>query len=75
MLSKEEIEALSSCVGSAIGEFGASETTDLAIQAIRKLESGLTKRTPDGAYWCCSKCNSFCSVEFDTCGLCKSPRR
>ena len=41
MLSKEEIEALSSCVGSAIGEFGASKTTDLAIEAIRKLESGL----------------------------------
>ena len=49
MLSKEEVEALSACVGSAIGEFGASETTDLAIQAIRKLESGLTPRAVDVA--------------------------
>ena len=29
----------------------------------------------DGAYWCCPKCNSFVSVKFDICGLCKSPRR
>ena len=28
----------------------------------------------DGAYWCCPKCNSFVSVKFDICGLCKSPR-
>ena len=49
MLSKEEIKALSACVGSAIGEFGASDTTDLAIEAIRKLESGLTPRALDAS--------------------------
>jgi len=28
----------------------------------------------DGDYWCCQKCNSFCSVDFANCGLCGTPR-
>jgi hypothetical protein len=41
---------------------------------LREQSGRLTKRAVDGAYWCCKKCNSFCSVNFDICGLCKSPR-
>lgn len=40
-LSKEELYALIVCVGSAAGEYGASETTDLAHQAIAKLDAAL----------------------------------
>jgi hypothetical protein len=43
-------------------------------ERVAELEARLTKCEVDGDYWCCKKCNSFCSVNFDTCGLCKSPR-
>jgi len=48
---------------------------DEALAEIAKVITSQQSFVPDGAYWVCPKCNSFCSVKFDTCGLCKSPRR
>ena len=48
MLTLEEMCALRVCVGSAIGEYGVSETTDLALQALAKLESVQQKMQPTG---------------------------
>jgi hypothetical protein len=50
------------------------EEAGLLYKELGETLAHLTRRAVDGDYWCCKKCNSFCSVNFDTCGLCKSPR-
>lgn len=37
--------------------------------------SGLTKRTVDGAWWLCKKCKSLVKPNLQDCDVCETPRR
>ena len=54
------------------GTGGAGWSENAVRAVIKAAEHGVQS---DGAYWACEKCNSIVSVNFDVCGLCKSPRR
>lgn len=78
MLSDKEIVLLQYLLKQS-GTSALQESTQAKYDALHdklgRMKAFQQSFAPDGAYWVCPRCNSFCSVKFDTCGLCKSPRR
>lgn len=68
---QKDVEQVQACL--AKGNLDEAETMlELVLIDVKNAQQGVQS---DGAYWCCQKCNSFCSVKFANCGLCGTPRR